>query len=149
MDDRKQEYLALLKRKLAALLRMLELTNQLEITGEGEEEQLEKEAECFAALYDNRANIVNKIKKLDESLAQYKDIENDKSLAKARQLIFDKMKETVKTLVELDKKNVETARRLTDFLKGNIKKVRGERNINDIYVDTNPSTSGYYFDRTN
>jgi uncharacterized coiled-coil DUF342 family protein len=153
MDERKQEYLSeylsLLTQKLDALLNMLETTSQLIITGEGDDEQLEKEATNFSSLYEKRAKVISKIQKIDRELTQRSDLEKDKSAAKASKPIIDKIKETAKALVEMDKKNIETAQKLTEFLKGNLKSIREGRDIANIYVDTDVSSSGYYFDRTN
>jgi len=148
MDDRKQGYMDLLNKKLELLLRMLELTQKVTITGEGDEEALEKEAEQFYNLYENRDVIVTKIQKIDKSLAEHKDLETDREFSKTSKPVLDKMKKTARVLIELDKKNIETSQNLTGFLKGNLKKIRDGRDISNKYGEMGESTSGYYFDRT-
>jgi citrate synthase len=147
MDDRKQEYLSLLNRKLDALANMLEATQMVQITGTGDDNQLEEEASSFSNLYEHRANIFEEIEKMDESLAQLKDLESDKEFAAACQSITDKMKNIVMEMMELDKKNIEASKKLTEFLKGHIKRIRDGR-VGNKYVDVGESTSGYYFDKT-
>ena len=148
MDDRKKEYLDVLNQKLDALTKVLNSTKRLKLTGEGESEQLEQEAEAFSSLYEQRANVITKIEKMDESLAQFKDLENDKQFAKVRQPVVDKIKKTAKAIAELDKKNIEISNKLMEFLKGNLKKIRDGRDINNAYTEDHVSTSGYHFDST-
>jgi hypothetical protein len=152
MDDRKQKYVNILNEKLDALLQMLEATKRFKITGEGEEEVLEQEAERFASLYEQRAVIFTRIEKMDEELAQLK-AEGlglpDKKFDKSCKDIEDKTREAAKALAELDKKNIEASEKLTAFLRGNLKKIRDGRDMSHAYVDTHHTTSGYYFDRTN
>jgi hypothetical protein len=149
MDDRKQEYLKVLNQKLEALQKMLKATKSLNITGKGEDDDLVREAELFSSLYEQRNDIFTQIQKMDEALSQFKDIEEDKELAKARKPIVDNIKETAKELAELDKKHLETSKKLTLFLKGGLKKIRDGRDVNNAYnVDAYGASSGSYFDST-
>jgi hypothetical protein len=147
MDERKQEYLGLLDQKLEALTNMLEATQAENFTCAGDQEVLESEAERFTALYEQRDNIIGKIKVIDETIAAGQ-LEADKALLQAGKPTLDKIKKTARNLVELDKKNLEASRKLTEFLKGHLKKIRDGHSISNIYVDPHESTSGYYFDRT-
>ena len=150
MSDRKQEYVSTLEEKLQALIIMLEATERVIITGEGDDEQLYKEAEFISSLYEQRADVVSRIKKMDETLAELKYLEKDKALVKAVKPIEEKIKETAKAIVELDKKNIESSEKLAVFLKGGLKKIRDGRDVSSAYnISTQAGSSGYLFDRTN
>lgn len=147
MDGKKHsehsEHLDTLKQKLEAMNMILKATKRLTFTGEGNEEQLEKEAELFSSLYEQRADVITKIQKMDEILTKY-NTETPETIK-----ITEKIKETAKAIVELDKKHVEISKKHMLFLRGNIKKIRDGRDINNAYVDDTVASSGYYFDRTN
>jgi seryl-tRNA synthetase len=125
---------------------MLELTKLTKFTAEGDEEHLTKEAENFSTLYERREKIIEKIQALDKTLAKYKDLEDNKEAAEAGKALADKIKDTAKAIVELDKKNAEISKKLMDFLKGNIKTIRDGRGISNAYSDLQGSSSGYRFD---
>ena len=149
-DESKNEYLDLLNQKLEHLLNMLKATETEKFTGEGSQEQLEEEADRFSDLYEHRANIITSIEKIDEALGlKQMDSESDKAFSAARNEILEKIRETAKTLIELDKKNLEASKKITDFLKGNLKKMREGRGINTAYSDPSQSSSGNYFDQKN
>lgn len=153
----KREYLAILNQKLDALTKMLEATKRLNLTGEGDEENLEREAELFTSLYEQRADVITKIQKMDEALerSEYvvvgllEDLDKDKNFAKARQTIIDRLKETAKAMVDLDKQHLTMSENLMSFVRGNLKKIRDGRDASTAYTDTQGSTSGYHFDKTN
>lgn len=150
MDERKQEYLDTLKEKSQALIIMLEATERVIITGNGDDEQLMQEAEFISSLYEQRADVITRIQKMDETLAQLKDLEKDMALSKLCKPVTDKIKETAKAIVELDKKNIMASEKLTTFLKGGLKKVRDGRDVSSAYnISTPAASTGHYFDRTN
>ena len=150
MDERKQQYLELLNIKLGHLKHMLELTEKTHFTSSvDDEEALIKDAEEFANLYEGRGRIVTRIEKVDAELAKYKDLEGDKSIAKEVRAIAAKGKETAAAIVELDKKNMAMSSKFTGFVKGNLKKIRDGREMNNIYGDNLEVTSGHYFDSQN
>jgi hypothetical protein len=149
MDDRKQKYLDILTKKLDALLKIHKSTRSIVITGEGDDDVLEVEADEFATLYDNRAKLIAEIEIFDKDLLQYKDLEDDEGLKKKKTPLIEKIRETAKAIVELDKKNIAASTKLMAYLKGNIKQIRDGRDISSAYSDTSGSMSGYYFDRTN
>lgn len=135
MDD-------LLKQKLDALIMILEATERLKLTGEGDDDKILQEAELFSSLYEQRAEVITKIQKLDEELSRHEEVKADKKL-------LTKIKNTAEKIAELDKKNLEVSEKFKVFLQGNLKKIRDGRDVSNAYVDENLSTSGYYFDRTN
>jgi hypothetical protein len=143
-----KEYLELLNNKLNLLAEMLKATEQETFTGEGSEEQIEDEAERFSALYEHRADIIESIKKIDEALVSIQIDKNDKAFSKSFNEITEKIKEVAKTMVELDRKNLKASKRLTDFLRGNVKKIRQGRGISAAYSDYG-SSSGNYYDSKN
>lgn len=147
MDYRKQQYMELLDNKLDAVLKMLKATKKLELTAKGTQDEMADEADRFSTLYEQRANIIAHIQKMDEGLADLKDL--DTVLAKEGSPIIDKIKAAAKELVELDKKNMAVSKELTEILRGNIKKIRTGRDINTAYVEAGGNVSGYYFDKTN
>jgi len=151
MDDREQEYLDVLNQKLKALLTILKLTEQTKVTGEGDEDQLYQEAENYATLYERRANIITKIEEFDKIIANHinNGIEEDKKIAAESKTLADKMKSAVKSVTELDKKNMAASEKLMGFLKGNIKKMRDGRGVNNAYIDMQGASSGNYFDSSN
>jgi vacuolar-type H+-ATPase subunit I/STV1 len=149
MEDCNREYLELLNKKLESLTNMLKATEQEIFTGgDGDEEQINDEADRFAALYEHRANIIASIEKIDEALAAKQLDKNDKAFAKSHNEIAEKITNVAKALVELDKKNVKASKRLTDFLRGNVKKIRDGRGISVAYSDFG-SSSGNYYDSKN
>ena len=131
----------ILKQKLEALVNILEATKLLEITGEGDEEQLEREAQLYSSLYEQRANVITKIQNMDEELAKFENVVPDKKISA-------KIAETAKAIVELDRKHLVDSEKLTAFLRGNIKKIRDGRDVSNAYGDHH-TTSGYHFDKTN
>jgi endonuclease III len=145
MEDSNQEYLKLLNKKLESLTNMLKATELETFTGEGDEEQIEAEADRFSGLYEQRANMIKIIERTDKTMASIKIKNNDKAFIKARQEITDKIKETAKAMVELDKKNVEASIKLTDFLRGNVKKMREGRGVSEAYTEFG-SSSGHFYD---
>jgi len=155
MDDRKQQYLDIINQKLDALHKMLEATKRLEISGEGEEDVLELEAERFSSLYEQRAEIFKRIEKMDEELAELKDLESPETdeadeFVRTRKLIVDKIREMAKELAALDKEHIEASKKITAYLRTNLKQIRDGRDVSNAYTtDTHESSSGYYFDRTN
>jgi len=148
MDNRRQEYMDILKEKSAVMANLLEATQSLEFSGEGDEEQLLQEAEFFSSLYEQRADVFVRIKMMDETLAEFKDLEDDIALAKISKPISDGIRETAKALVELDKKNIQASEKLMAFLKTNLKKIRDSRGASNAYSAAAGST-GYHFDSTN
>ena len=140
------EYIDTLQEKLDTMTRILEATKLLELTGKGDEENLEREAELFSSLYEQRADVIINIQQMDEALGKYKA--DGTSDAKAKK-ITDKIKETAKAIVELDKKHIAASEKLTVFLRGNLKQIRDGRDVSGAYSDDAASTSGYYFDRKN
>ena len=149
-NESKDEYLDLLNQKLNHLLNMLKATEAEKLTGEGTQEQLAEEADRFSDLYERRASIITSIEEIDKALASKQiDIESDKVFFAAFSEVSEKIKDTAKTLIELDKKNFEIASRLKEVLKGNIKKLREGRGINNAYSDLTNFSSGHYFDKKN
>ena len=150
MDGRKQEYLNILNQKLDSLLNMLKATQILQITGEGDDDNLVNEAELYSSLYEQRAEVIKKIEKMDEKLVQYDDIKDNADLVKARSPIIDKIKAAAKEMAELDKKHLESSKKLTKFLRDELKKIRDGRDINNAYnFEAYEALSGSYFDKTN
>ena len=142
MDDK--DHLGLLKQKLDALTKILEATRLMELTeGEVSEDDLEREVELFASLYEQRAEVIAKIQKMDEALARYK------GESPASEKITGKIRDTAKAIFELDKKHIAASERLKASLSGNLKKIRDGRDVSNAYYDDGISTSGHYFDRTN
>jgi hypothetical protein len=148
MDNRKQEYLNVLTQKFEALMKMLGATRLLKITGEGEDDDLVHEAELYSSLYEQRADMIAKIKEMDETLAQFKDIEQDKELLKASEPILKSISEAAKEMAELDKKHLETSKKLSLFLRGGLKKIRDGRDVNNAYTLDAFGSTGYRFDST-
>jgi hypothetical protein len=148
LPSSKQEYLNLLNQKLELLLNMQSITQKAEFSGEGDEELLEMETERFVRLYERRAKLMTKIEQTDAALASYKNMESDKELARLRGSIEDKMKEAAKAVLEFDKRNMEFSSKFMLFVKGNLKKIRDGRGVNNAYTDIKGATSGYYFDKT-
>jgi hypothetical protein len=148
MDDRRKEYLDILSRKLSALVKILDITDSYEFTGSGSDEHMEQEAESFASLYEERAEIITEIEKMDAALVPFKDLESDKKTVQAGKSVLNRIKETAKAITERDKKNMEISANLTAFLKGNLKKIRDGRDVSNAYTEAQRSSSGYYFDST-
>ena len=150
MDDRKQKYLTLLNKKLDALTKILEATGMPNFFGEGDEEYLQQEAERFTTLYENREEFIAQIQEIDKSLASFMGAgEADDELAKIGKPVVDKIMETAKAVVELDKKHIAASEKIAAFLKGNLKQIRDGRDVSSAYTDASASTSGNYFDKTN
>ena len=145
MNERKQAYISVLREKSDIMLNLLEATTILEFSGEGDEEAVLQEAEVFSALYERRADIFSAIEKIDESLAEFIDLEEDLALAKTTKPIIDGIKETAKTLIELDKKNIQASEKIMTFLRNNLKKMRDSRGASNAYSAPTGST-GYHFD---
>jgi len=131
----------ILKQKLNALVKIREATQRLEITGEGDEEQLEREANLYSSLYEQRADVILRIQKMDEELARFKNVKPDKD-------ILSKIAENAKAIVELDRKHLAASEKLMAFMKGSIKKIRDGRDVTNAY-GAHQATSGYHFDSTN
>jgi hypothetical protein len=146
MDDCKQNYIELLNKKLSSLTKMLETTQRVTITGEGEHEDLEKDAEQFASLYERREVFINTLKQLDESLAQFKEYEKDPDLIKAATPILKCIGEKAKSIAELDKKNIAVSAKISAFFKGNLKKLRDSRDISNKYSYDIDGSAGHFFD---
>jgi len=150
MDEPMRQYLNILEQKLDALTKMLEATKRLEINGEGDEDQIMQQVEFFSSLYEQRADIFSKIEKLDESLAQFEKFEENSEFNKLHETVLAKISDVAKAMVALDKEHIEMSKKLTAFLRGNLKKIRDGRDVNSAYSGgSENSTSGYYFNRTN
>lgn len=142
----KENYLSILRQKLDALTKMLEATKRLDITAEGDDDNMVREAELYASLYEQRADMIVQIQKMDEALSLYKDLEE--KFAKASQPVLDKIKETARAMVELDKAHMEKSGKILQSLGLNLKKIRDGRDINNAYLDMS-NTSGYHLDTKN
>ena len=139
------KHLEILSQKQHELAKILNATKQLKLTGEGDDENMEREAELFTSLYEERADVIAKIQKMDEDLAQFEDNWADDIAA---QEIIAKIKETAKGIADLDKEHLVVSDKLMEFLKKNIKKIRNGRGVSSAYTDPE-SSSGYYFDSAN
>ena len=142
MDERSKRYADILKEKADALTDILNATKNLKITGIGDDDHLALEAELFSSLYEQREDIIAEIKKMDEDMAQYSDLPEDKKTT-------GKIAKIAKEIASLDKKNMEAGEKLASFLKGNLKTIRDGRGISTAYEEHHGSTSGYHFDTTN
>ena len=149
MNGSKEEYLELLNQKMANLQKMLEITEKAQFTGKGARDVLAEEAEAFAALYEKRARIVKKIENIENKLSSYKDVKDDPSIANDTTFIREKTKETVATIMALDKKNIVLSAKFMEFLKNNLKQIRNHKGASGAYTDDIVSTSGSYFDGKN
>jgi predicted AAA+ superfamily ATPase len=137
--------MAALNQKLEALTNMLEATKRLKLTGTGSSDELEKEAEQFASLYEQRAEVVANIQQLDVRLGQY--AVNGLGKSPAQQAAEKKIRETAKAMVELDRQHLAASEKLKGFLKGNLKRIRDGRGISNAYTDILSAQTGYHFDR--
>ncbi|MCL2400180.1 MAG: hypothetical protein FWC91_10640 [Defluviitaleaceae bacterium] len=145
MDDRKQQYLELLNKRLGYLQQMLQLTQKNTFDNPNtDEETMLKEAEEFSNLYEGRGRIVTRIEKIDAELVQYKDLEGDEALAKEVNSIKENVNTIAAAIIELDKKNMALSAKFTGFMRDNLKKIRDGREVSSIY--NVESSSGNYFD---
>jgi len=144
-ENRKQQqqFVELLKQKLAALHGMVEITSKLELTGEGDGDKIADEAERFSLVYEQRAVIVAKIQKLDFVIDSLKEDFKD---SKDVEEVMQKIREAAKTLVEMDRKNIEASAKLTVFLRDNLKKMKDGKDLNHRYSELGDMTSGHRFD---
>ena len=132
----------LLTQKLDALNTILAATKRLKITGEGDDEQLEREAELFSSLYEQRAEVIEQIQKLD------KEIEETSKGQEPDRKLLDKIRDTAKAIAELDRQHIAASEKLTVFLRGGLKQIRDGRDVSNAYGEDIGNTSGHYFDRT-
>jgi hypothetical protein len=142
MDNRKQEYLALLNKQLEALNRMVTITKGLNIGNAQQAEEFEEEAERFCAVYEQRADVIARIQKILEALTAYEDL---KGCAEGEQ-VSAQIKAAAKALVDMDRKNIETSATLTVFLRDNLKKMKDGKDLSHGYNELGDMTSGHHFD---
>ncbi|MCL1988079.1 MAG: hypothetical protein FWG64_08950 [Firmicutes bacterium] len=138
------KYTDILTQKLQALTTIFDATKRIKFESTGSSEHMLQEIERFASLYEQRAEIIEKIKLLDEKLAKYKETPADSKL-------IAKIKETAKAIADLDKVNIKVSEEYKVFLKGGLKKVRDGRDISIAYSDGDSwaNTAGHFFDKAN
>ena len=135
----------LLNQKLDIITKIFEATKRLKISGEGSEEEIEQEISHFSSLYEQRADLIKHIQKIDVEIAGL----NEKSDSNEVACIINKIKEAAKGTAELDKQYMKMSAKLSDFLKGNLKKIRDGRDMSNAYSDVDVySQSGSYYDKT-
>ena len=149
MSSIKKEYVELLNKKLIFVDKMLEMTQEVDFSGN----DLEKEADKYIALYENRNTLMGHMEKLDAELSStkydgIKKDDSDASFVKARKQLTDKIKSSASKIIELDKKNAEISKKFTSQFKGNLKQVRDGMTVSDKYLDAY-DVSGYHFDKQN
>ena len=140
-------YTELLNQKLDILTKIFEATKRLKITGEGSEEEIEQEISHFSSLYEQRADLIKRIQKIDEEITAL--INNGSADSKEAADIINKIKKAAKGTADLDKKYMEVSAKFSAFVKSNLKKIRDGRDMSSAYSDTDMySQSGNYFDKT-
>jgi len=146
-------YVELMEQKSAVIARVLEVTRAVSFTGA--EDAVEKEADAFSSLYEQREIILRRIPKIEaemekESIA----ISANKLVSDVHQIrlnaIIVKQKEMASELIALDEANFKVYEKLKSHLAGDLKTVRQSRDVNERYnEDFYDDTRGYYFDKKN
>ncbi|MCL1998059.1 MAG: hypothetical protein FWG65_04745 [Turicibacter sp.] len=136
-------HLEILTKKLEIMGKMLSATERLKLTAVGERENLEREAELFSSLYEQRADAIARIKRLDEELAALGEAAGEAELG-----LLQKISDVAERLIELDKLHAKKSEQLMAFLKGNLKTIRVGRGVADAYdAYGDGDGTGYYLDR--
>lgn len=149
MENLKDKYTELLRKKLDALNHMREITVDQVFTGD--ETLLEKEAEAFIALYEKRSDILSRIEKIDDALELLDPLDTedlDDAYFQAQVMEFrQKMTELAKEMVGLDKANIEVYKKMSAFVRDNMKHTRQSIDLIQGYENYLDSNEGYYMDK--
>ena len=139
-------YTELLNTKLKIVTQIYAATKRLKITGEGSDEEIEREISLYSSLYEQRADLIKRIQKIDEEIAVLKN--NGLADSKEAADIISKIKKAAKGTVDLDKQYMEISAKFSAFVKSNLKKIRDGRDMSNAYTDPDMySQSGNYFDK--
>jgi hypothetical protein len=146
-------YIELMEQKSAVIARVLEITRAVSLTGK--EESVEKEADAFSTLYEQREIILRRIPKIEAEMEKETDaMSANKLVSEVHQIriknIVASQKEMATELIALDEANFKVYEKLKSHLAGDLKTVRQSKDVNERYnEDFYDDTRGYYFDKKN
>jgi len=124
----------LLKKK-SLFIQIYDITKATVFTG-GEEDAL-----TYAALIENRERLFNEIKSLDKKIPETpRGTDAERALSDIRN--------TVRGIVELDKKNEADVTRILNSLKKSLREIKEGKNASNKYSEY-LTNDGVYFDKKN
>lgn len=149
MENLKGRYIELLQEKLDALNYMREATLGQVFTGD--ETLVESEAEAFIALYEKRGNVLSHVEKIDDALELLDplDAEDLEDTAFQSQVVGlrQKMVELARDMVNLDKANMDVYKKISAYVKNNMKQARQGLDLIQGYDDYLDANEGHFLDK--
>ncbi|MDR2183091.1 MAG: hypothetical protein LBE55_02850 [Clostridiales bacterium] len=149
MENLKGRYIELLQEKLDALNYMREATLGQVFTGD--ETLVESEAEAFIALYEKRGNVLSRVEKIDDALELLDplDAEDLEDTAFQSQVVGlrQKMVELARDMVNLDKANMDVYKKISAYVKNNMKQARQGLDLIQGYDDYLDANEGHFLDK--
>jgi len=153
INDEQRQHLELLKQKLDALERMLNVSKKSNFTCK--KEVSDQEADAFVDLMQKRDNILAKIEKIDYNIAnvvamlQCMTFEQSTYELEKEQL-DSLIKVVAGKIIDIDKINNNAAAQIFEYLKENVKQVRQTKVLTSKYnPDDDYRGLGYYLDKKN
>ena len=149
MENLKDRYIELLQKKFDALNSMREAT--LEQIFTGDESLVEQEAEAFVALYEKRAEILERVEKIDDALELLDPLEAEDLIDTDFQTqaaeLRQKMVELAKEMVGLDKANMAAYEKMSAYVRDNMKQARQGQDLIQGYDDYLDANEGHFMDK--
>ena len=149
MENLKDRYIELLQKKFDALNSMREAT--LEQIFTGDETLVDQESEAFIALYEKRAEVLERVEKIDDALELLDPLEaedlTDKDFQARAAELRRKMTELAKEMVDLDKANMAAYEKMSAHVRDDLKQARQGQELLHGYDDYLDANEGHFMDK--
>jgi len=149
MENLKDRYIKLLQDKLDALRHMRNVTVAQVFTGD--ESLVEKEAEAFIALYEERSRALERVEKINDALELLDPLDADDLSDMAFQSkvmeFRQNMVELAREMAMLDKANIIASQKITTYMKGSLKQTRQSLDLIQGYDDYIDANEGHFMDK--